>query len=40
MDAYIKNPKALVAGGGKMKYDGLGNATERAALIEFLTQQK
>jgi cytochrome c len=40
MDAYIKNPKALVAGGGKMKYDGLSNAAERAAIIEFLNRQK
>jgi cytochrome c len=40
MDAYIKNPKALVSGGGKMKYDGLQNAAERAAIIEFLNQQK
>jgi cytochrome c len=40
MDAYIKNPKAVVAGGGKMKYDGLASPTERAAIIEFLNQQK
>jgi cytochrome c len=40
MDAYIKNPKAVVIGGGKMKYDGLGNAAERAAIIEFLNQQR
>jgi cytochrome c2 len=40
MDLYIKSPKALVPGGGKMKYDGLGNAAERAAIIEFLSQQK
>jgi cytochrome c len=40
MDAYIKNPKAVVAGGGKMKYDGLANAAERAAIIEFLNTQK
>jgi cytochrome c len=40
MDAYIKNPRAVVAGGGKMKYDGLANAAERTAIIEFLGQQK
>jgi cytochrome c len=40
MDAYVKNPKELVPGGGKMKYDGLANAAERAAIIEFLNQQK
>lgn len=40
MDAYIKNPKAVVTGGGKMKYDGLANAAERAAIIEFLNTQK
>lgn len=40
LDAYIKNPKAVVAGGGKMKYDGLANAAERAAIIEFINTQK
>jgi cytochrome c len=40
MDAYIKNPRAVVAGGGKMKYDGLGNTAERAAIIEFLRLEK
>jgi cytochrome c len=40
MDLYIKNPKAVVPGGGKMKYDGLANAAERAAIIEFLSQHK
>jgi cytochrome c len=40
MDLYIKNPKALVPGGGKMKYDGLSDAAERTAIIEFLNQQK
>lgn len=39
LDAYIKNPKSVVAGGGKMKYDGLGNAAERAAIIRFLSEQ-
>lgn len=39
MDTYIKNPKALVAGGGKMKYDGLKSAAERAAIIAFLNHQ-
>ncbi len=32
MDAYVRNPKELVPGGGKMKYDGLANAAERAAI--------
>lgn len=40
LDAYIKNPKAVVTGGGKMKYDGLANAAERAAIIEFISTQK
>jgi cytochrome c len=40
MDAYIENPKALVSGGGKMKYDGLKRAVERAAIIEFLNRQQ
>ena len=40
LDAYIKNPKAVVPGGGKMKYDGLADAAERAAIIEFLGTQK
>ena len=39
IDAYIANPKRVVAGGGKMKYEGLDNADERAAIIEFLSQQ-
>lgn len=40
LDAYIKNPKSVVAGGGKMKYDGLDNAAERAAIIRFLSEQQ
>jgi len=40
MDAYIKDPKVLVPGGGKMKYDGLKNSSERAAIVEFLSQQR
>jgi cytochrome c len=40
MDAYIRNPKAVVTGGGKMKYDGLSDAAERAAIIQFLIEQK
>ena len=39
LDAYIANPKAVVAD-GKMKFKGLANAKERADLIEFLSQQK
>jgi cytochrome c len=40
MDAYIRDPKAVVSGGGKMKYDGLADAAERAAIIQFLGEQK
>ena len=40
MDAYIRDPKAVVAGGGKMKYDGLADAAQRAAIIQFLSGQK
>jgi cytochrome c len=40
MDAYIRSPKAVVTGGGKMKYDGLSNAAERAAIIQFLSEQR
>ena len=40
MDAYIRSPKVVVAGGGKMKYDGLSSAAERAAIIQFLIEQK
>jgi cytochrome c len=40
MDAYIENPKALISGGGKMKYDGLKNVAQRTAIIEFLNRQQ
>lgn len=40
MDAYVKNPKAVVPGGGTMKYDGLPDGAARAALVDFLDQQK
>lgn len=35
LDAYIRNPKAAVPG-GKMKFDGLDDATARQDLIDFL----
>ena len=35
LDAYIANPRALVPG-GKMKYDGLADAAERADLVAYL----
>jgi cytochrome c len=35
LDAYVTNPRALVPG-GKMKYDGLADAAERADLIAYL----
>jgi cytochrome c len=35
LNAYITNPKQKVPG-GKMKYDGLDNAAERADLIAYL----
>jgi len=35
LNAYITNPKKLVPG-GKMKYDGLDNAADRADLVAFL----
>ena len=35
IDAYVTAPKKLVPG-GKMKYDGLGSATERADLLAYL----
>jgi cytochrome c2 len=38
--APASNPKALIAGGGKMKYEGLKKAAERTAIIEFLNRQK
>lgn len=39
LDAYITAPKSLVPG-GKMKFDGLDNATERSDLIDFLEHSK
>jgi len=36
LDRYIAAPAATVPG-GKMKYDGLGDAQERTLLIEYLT---
>ncbi len=36
---YIANPKKTVPG-GKMKYDGLDNAAERADLIAYLALKK
>ena len=35
IDAYITAPKKVVPG-GKMKYDGLASATERADLLGYL----
>jgi cytochrome c len=35
LDAYITNPKKVVPG-GKMKYDGLADAKDRADLIAYL----
>lgn len=35
VDAYVTAPKKLVPG-GKMKYDGLASAAERADLIAYL----
>lgn len=35
---YLAHPKKFLPG-GKMKYDGLENASERADLIAFLTAQ-
>jgi cytochrome c len=35
LNGYIANPKKVVPG-GKMKYDGLDSAAERADLIAFL----
>jgi cytochrome c len=35
LDAYIAAPKKFVPG-GKMKFDGIDDAAERADLIEFL----
>ena len=39
LDRYLSNPKALVPG-GKMKFDGLAKADERADVIAFLAEQK
>jgi cytochrome c len=39
LDRYLIQPKALVPG-GKMKFDGLAKADERADLIAFLAEQK
>jgi cytochrome c len=39
IDAYITQPKKVVAG-GKMKYDGLGDAAARADVISYLTSIK
>ena len=36
LDAYIANPRRAVPG-GKMKYDGLDDARDRADLIAYLT---
>lgn len=36
IDAYLSGPKKLVPG-GKMKYDGLASAAERADLLAYLT---
>ena len=35
IDAYVTAPKKLVPG-GKMKYDGLASAAERAELLAYL----
>ncbi|CAK0744707.1 cytochrome c [Gammaproteobacteria bacterium] len=36
LDAYISGPKKTVSG-GKMKYDGLSNVSDRADLIAYLS---
>lgn len=36
LDAYITDPRKAVPG-GKMKFDGLNNAAERADLIAYLS---
>jgi len=36
LDAYITDPRKAMPG-GKMKFDGLGNAAERADLIAYLS---
>ncbi|SEQ75499.1 cytochrome c [Solimonas aquatica] len=37
IDAYINAPKTVIPG-GKMKFDGMPKASERADVIDFLTQ--
>jgi len=39
VDTYITQPKKVVAG-GKMKYDGLGDAAARADVIAYLMSVK
>jgi cytochrome c len=39
LDAYVSYPRKLVPG-TKMKYDGLGEARERADLIAFLAEPR
>lgn len=39
VNAYIAQPKKIVAG-GKMKYDGLGDAAARADVIAYLMSVK
>ncbi len=39
MDAYIAQPRKVVPG-GKMKYDGLADATARANVIAYVTSLK
>ena len=39
IDAYLTAPKKVVPD-GKMKFDGLGDASERADLLAFLAEQK
>lgn len=39
LDAYVTAPKKLVPE-GKMKFDGIADASERADLLSFLAEQK
>ncbi|MPN52924.1 Cytochrome c2 [bioreactor metagenome] len=39
VDAYITQPKKIVTG-GKMKYDGLNDASARADVIAYLMSVK
>ncbi len=39
LQSYVANPKRVVPG-GKMKYDGLGNAAEMAELLDYLDTLK